>query len=113
MFSSSFSYVLLVTEESKQIGMAMKQEGNTWFAKKEWNLGIESYTKAIEEDPTDVTFYSNRSACYMHLHDYDAALQDAVICRYLKPHCSGAAAQDFECRCEHYKYNASASTMYQ
>jgi Flp pilus assembly protein TadD len=41
--------------------------------------GIESYTKAIEEDPTDATFYSDRSACYMHLHDYDAALQDADL----------------------------------
>jgi ankyrin repeat protein len=74
-----------VTDESKKLALGIKQEGNQFFANKEWKMAIDSYTKAIEEDPTDATFYSNRSACYMHIEDYDAALQDAVICRQLKP----------------------------
>ena len=45
-------------------------------------MAIDSYTKAINEDSTDSTFCS---ACYMRIEDYDAALQDAVICRELKP----------------------------
>ena len=74
-----------VTDESRQQALSIKQEGNQLFAKKEWKMAIDSYTRAIEEDPTDSTFYSNRSACYMQIKDCDAALQDAVICRQLKP----------------------------
>ena len=45
--------------------LAFKAEGNGHFKNKQYAEAIEQYTKAIEADPdTDVTFYSNRSACY-------------------------------------------------
>jgi hypothetical protein len=33
----------------------------------------------------DETYYSNRSACYLKLNKNHEALDDAVVCRYLKP----------------------------
>ena len=83
-----------VSDEDKKRALDIKQEGNQYFAKKEWKAAIDSYSKAIDVDPTDATFYSNRSASYMQLqqqqpqqqyNNNEAALQDAVICRQLRP----------------------------
>eukprot|EP01027_Heterolobosea_sp_BB2_P019590 GEZU01027542.1.p1 GENE.GEZU01027542.1~~GEZU01027542.1.p1 ORF type:complete len:196 (+),score=35.40 GEZU01027542.1:193-780(+) len=45
-----------------------------------WNdfqSAIEYYTKAIELDPNNHVFYSNRAACYISLHQYNKALADS------------------------------------
>lgn len=79
-----------VSEEDKVRALAIKSEGNQHFANKEWQAAIDKYTEAIEVDPTDAKFYSNRSACYMEVKKYHDALQDAVICRQLLPQWSKA-----------------------
>ena len=38
------------------------------------------YTEAIKEDPSDVTFYSNRSACYAALNQWNEAAEDGRQC---------------------------------
>jgi ankyrin repeat protein len=76
---------MLVSDEDKARAQDIKKEGNQHYVKKEWQLAIDFYTKAIDADPTDAAFYSNRSACYMQLKQHDEALQDAVICRQLRP----------------------------
>jgi stress-induced-phosphoprotein 1 len=43
------------------------------------------YTKAIENDPTDHVFYSNRSGCSVALRKYADSLSDAKQCIFLKP----------------------------
>lgn len=58
----------------------LKNEGNKAFVAKEYQKAIELYTKAIELDPTDVSFYSNRSGSYFNLGDYEKALGDAELC---------------------------------
>ena len=62
-----------------------KAEGNTAFAQKNFTEAIEHFTKAIELDPTDPVFYSNRSACHASLASYEAALIDAEKCLELNP----------------------------
>jgi len=74
-----------VSDEDKQRAQDIKKEGNQYYVKKEWKSAIEFYTKAIDADPTDAAFYSNRSACYMQVNQFNEALQDAVICRQLRP----------------------------
>ncbi|GKY92225.1 glycerophosphocholine phosphodiesterase [Mayamaea pseudoterrestris] len=97
-----------VTDDSKQQAVKLKADGNVHFAKKEFQQALECYTKAIEADPTDATFYSNRSACYIHLQDPTKALQDAVICRFLKPNWPKAAYRMAIARLELGRYEDAA-----
>merc|ERR1719499_120765 len=62
-----------------------KAQGNTFFSTKKWKEAIEFYTKALEQDPFDHVFYSNRSACYAESEEFDKALRDAERCIALSP----------------------------
>ncbi len=55
------------------------------FAKKDYVTAVQKYTEAISFDPNDHLFFSNRSACYANLKQYDDALDDARKCVELKP----------------------------
>ena len=52
----------------------MKNKGNDAFKNQRYEEAIDFYTKAIELDSSDVSFYSNRAACYLNLKKYDEAL---------------------------------------
>ena len=41
--------------------VALKDQGNKAFAAHDWPTAIEFYTKAIEKDPNQPTYYSNRA----------------------------------------------------
>jgi tetratricopeptide (TPR) repeat protein len=62
------------------VGAAKKAEGNNFFKNKQYAEAIAKYTEAIAEDPTDVTFYSNRSACYAALNQWAEAADDGRTC---------------------------------
>ena len=48
-------------------------------------LLIAAYTFVISLQPSDESYFSNRSAaCYLKLNKNQEAVDDAVICRYLK-----------------------------
>ena len=55
-------------------------EGNNFFKAKSYEQAIEKYTEAIALDPSDVTFYSNRSACYAALGKWTEAAEDGRQC---------------------------------
>mmetsp|Transcript_27942 Transcript_27942/g.43404 ORF Transcript_27942/g.43404 Transcript_27942/m.43404 type:complete len:535 (-) Transcript_27942:345-1949(-) len=74
----------VITPKRKEQGAAMKAEGNDHFGKKKWSDAITAYSKAIEFNPCDATYYSNRSACYMELKHYEKALEDGYFSRFLK-----------------------------
>ena len=78
-------YNMVVSAEDKASSLNYKKDGNDLFAKHLFKDAVIEYNKAIEADPTESTFYSNRSACFMALKQYDEALYDAVVCRVLKP----------------------------
>ena len=65
---------------SKAAAQAKKNEGNTFFKNKQYAEAIAKYTEAIEADPTDVTFYSNRSACNAALNKWTEAADDGRQC---------------------------------
>eukprot|EP00930_Biecheleria_cincta_P096127 TRINITY_DN87_c0_g1_i2.p1 TRINITY_DN87_c0_g1~~TRINITY_DN87_c0_g1_i2.p1 ORF type:complete len:605 (-),score=194.58 TRINITY_DN87_c0_g1_i2:517-2268(-) len=62
-----------------------KAKGNTAFQAKDFKEAIKHFTEAISHDPTDHVFFSNRSACYASLEQYDKALEDGTECVKLKP----------------------------
>lgn len=56
-----------------------KDQGNAFLSAKKFPEAIEAYSKAIELDPTDHVFYSNRSAAYLSAGDAEMALEDGGI----------------------------------
>ncbi|CAE6971214.1 HOP1 [Symbiodinium natans] len=62
-----------------------KAKGNVEFQAKNFKEAIKHFTEAIKHDPSDHVFFSNRSACYASLEDYDKALEDGTECVRLKP----------------------------
>eukprot|EP00616_Rhizochromulina_sp_CCMP1243_P018820 CAMPEP_0118974498 /NCGR_PEP_ID=MMETSP1173-20130426/12108_1 /TAXON_ID=1034831 /ORGANISM="Rhizochromulina marina cf, Strain CCMP1243" /LENGTH=320 /DNA_ID=CAMNT_0006924249 /DNA_START=14 /DNA_END=976 /DNA_ORIENTATION=- len=59
---------------------AKKAEGNARFKAKDYRGAIEFYTQAIELDPTQHAYYSNRSACYAGLDQWEQAAEDGASC---------------------------------
>ncbi|KAF4542527.1 Tetratricopeptide TPR-1 [Lasiodiplodia theobromae] len=64
---------------------ALKAEGNKLFSAKQFPEAIEKFSQAIEIDPSNHVLYSNRSACYASLRDFDNALKDAEKTTEIKP----------------------------
>jgi stress-induced-phosphoprotein 1 len=60
--------------------LAAKAEGNTFFKNKQYSQAIDKYTEAINHDNSDVTFFSNRSACYAALNEWEKAAEDGKSC---------------------------------
>jgi tetratricopeptide (TPR) repeat protein len=58
----------------------LRSEGNTFFKNKQYEQAIEKYSEAIQLDGSDVTFYSNRSACYAALNMWEEAAEDGKQC---------------------------------
>jgi stress-induced-phosphoprotein 1 len=69
---------------SKAAAQALKAEGNNFFKNKQYREAIAKYTAAIENDCTDVTFLSNRSACHAALEQWEQAAEDGRQCVVIK-----------------------------
>ena len=59
-------------------GEAYKQAGNKFFKQKEYGRAVEQYSRAIEKEPENATFLSNRAAAYMSAGKFNLALDDCV-----------------------------------
>jgi len=69
----------------KEQAAAAKAKGNAAFQAKDFEEAIKHFTEAISHDATDHVFYSNRSACYSSLEQYEKGLEDGTKCVSLKP----------------------------
>ncbi|RID71111.1 hypothetical protein BRARA_C03069 [Brassica rapa] len=74
-----------VSPEAKAKAAEAKARGQDAFQRKDYQMAIDAYTQAIDFDPTDHTFFSNRSLCWLLLGQGEHALSDAKACRELKP----------------------------
>ena len=63
---------------------SFKDKGNTFLQAKQYDEAIQAYTEAINLDPTDHVFFSNRSAAYLSKGDASSALSDSQRCIELK-----------------------------
>jgi stress-induced-phosphoprotein 1 len=59
---------------------AKKAKGNDFFKVKDYPNAIKWYTEAIELDPSNSAYYSNRSASYAGLEDWEHAAEDGQSC---------------------------------
>ena len=57
-----------------------KAKGNEYFKAKDYPNAIEWYTKAVNADPQNRVYYSNRSAAYTAMRDYAKAAEDGALC---------------------------------
>lgn len=62
-----------------------KAKGDNHLKAKEFDLAIEAYSKAIELNPSDHVFYSNRSAAYLSKGDAQHAFEDGQKCIEVNP----------------------------
>lgn len=52
----------------------MKELGNDAYKSKDYNKAINFYTKAIQANPNDPSFYSNRALCYFNMENYEECI---------------------------------------
>ena len=69
----------------KAAAAAAKAKGNAALTGGDFAGAVAAYTEAIGHDPNDKVFYSNRSAAYAQMKDWDKALQDGQKCIELEP----------------------------
>jgi L1 cell adhesion molecule like protein len=70
---------------AKERAQELKAKGNEAFGRQDWLAAIEHFTNAIEADPSDHVFYSNRSAANLALKRTRDAVADAEQCVRLAP----------------------------
>lgn len=56
--------------ENKKLAKREKDLGNDAYKKRDFDTALAHYHKAIEHDPTDITFYSNIAAVHFERKDY-------------------------------------------
>lgn len=66
-----------VSAADKAEAEKLKVEGNRAMAQRNFPSAVEAYTKAIELDPTNAIYLSNRSAAYSSLRESSKAAEDA------------------------------------
>jgi stress-induced-phosphoprotein 1 len=60
--------------------VGFKAKGNEFFKAKDYPQAIEWYTKAVDADPSNRVYYSNRAAAYTAQRDWASAKQDGELC---------------------------------
>lgn len=61
---------------NKKEAKKCKEFGNAAYKKKDFHGALIHYKKAIEHDPTDITFYNNIAAVYLEQKDYENCLAE-------------------------------------
>ncbi|CUM64378.1 uncharacterized protein PRCAT00001980001 [Priceomyces carsonii] len=62
--------------ENKEAAIELKDEGNKNLKEHKYEEAIECYTKAINLDPKNAVFYSNRAQVHIKLENYGLAIVD-------------------------------------
>ncbi len=62
-----------------------KVQGNSAFAKKDFFAAIQHFSEAIELDPSNHVYYSNRSACFAEMGRFVEAKVDGERCIAINP----------------------------
>ncbi|TDH66286.1 hypothetical protein CCR75_001741 [Bremia lactucae] len=73
-------YANVSPEERTKLGAEAKERGNAAFAANDHATAIKEFTTAIAYEPTNVIYFSNRSAAYLSVGQATPAMQDAKSC---------------------------------
>eukprot|EP01084_Bolivina_argentea_P216230 367394_1 len=72
-------------EEDKKAAEILKDIGNNLLKRRKFNDAINKYTDAINLDPSNAIYFSNRAAAYTELKNYHQAIKDAQMASTLDP----------------------------
>ncbi|KAK4876355.1 hypothetical protein RN001_012777 [Aquatica leii] len=61
--------------EHQKLAKQEKELGNEAYKKREFDAAISHYKKALEHDPTDITFYNNLAAVYFEQKEYETCIE--------------------------------------
>lgn len=53
-----------------------KEKGNACYKKKDFSNAITHYTRAIDNDPTNITYYNNLAAVYFEQKEYEKCIKE-------------------------------------
>lgn len=53
-----------------------KEQGNELYKQRKFDEALNAYSKAIELDPNDITFYTNKAAVYFEMNDYEKCISE-------------------------------------
>ena len=76
---------LAAPKTAKERASEFKTQGNEAYAKNDYYAAIQCFSQAIQADPSDHVFYSNRSACWLNLRKHKSAISDAQDCIRMAP----------------------------
>jgi len=76
-------------EEKAEMAEGLKQKGNSFLSEEDYDEAVESYTKAIELNPTNPVYYSNRATAHSHNGNHSLAIDDAEKAIELSIPCEG------------------------
>jgi len=71
--------VQFTQEEKLKYAEQHKVEGNQHLANKDYVKAIESYTRAVELNPDNAIYYSNRAAAHSHMNNHQLAIDDCLV----------------------------------
>jgi len=78
------------SQVNKEMAEAKKNEGNDFMRVEKFNEAIASYTNAIDLDPNNAIYYSNRAAAYAKLKDNKNSILDCEKALRIDPQYSKA-----------------------
>ena len=64
--------------------LSNKEKGTEMFRQGRFAEALDFYTEAIAQSPSDLTLFSNRSACSQKMGQFEIAIKDADSCIKLK-----------------------------
>ncbi|WJX80253.1 hypothetical protein P8452_63278 [Trifolium repens] len=102
-----------VTPEAKKRAAESKSRGDEAFKRQDYHMAIDSYTQAIDLNPSDGTLLSNRSLCWIKLGQAEHALADAKACRALRPDWSKACYREGAALRLLQKFDEAANAFYE
>eukprot|EP01067_Filipodium_phascolosomae_P006954 Filipodium_phascolosomae@DN535_c0_g1_i1.p2 len=74
-----------MSADSKSKAEELKVKGNAAFTAKLYEEAIKHFSDGIELDQSNHVLFSNRSACFSSMQEYEKAIDDAKKCISLRP----------------------------
>ena len=93
--------------ENPELAEKAKQEGNNFFANKDFPKAIECYSEAIKRAPRNPALYSNRAAAYSKLGELPMAIKDCEKAIEIDPKFVKAYTRKAYCHYMMKEYNKS------
>lgn len=71
-----YFWIYFFSSQNKEQAKREKELGNEAYKKKDFENAIKHYNKAIELDPTDITFYNNLAAVFFERKEYEKCIAE-------------------------------------